>query len=360
MVYLYVFLSLVAILGVFCNGSILVSVIRYRILRKKHYALLVSLAVCDTLKILVIFCVIINFAIKDFKFCVITSCFGMLLIFVTTFHLAAESINRCLIIQFPYRYDDAISKERLAFAIFVLWFFPIFFEVVLPRFFYSNDWFESYTFQAHMFGCNTNELYGTDPYIIIVHAIFFGLPLLIMVISYGFMLHMAYKSAKQMRETQVRRRTRKSPAITETRFSNPIIAMVTSSYDTAAISSTNQGIEPIEHQTRTQSVASTAKKEFQRLMNNRKREIKASKTVVMIVFTFIACNAPTFSMTWTDMNSESSTSKSEARIFLIGLAFLQVFIDPIVYFLRLKDYKNARKTIKRVGTTMIRKTIRKL
>ncbi|XP_065647753.1 uncharacterized protein LOC105850126 isoform X4 [Hydra vulgaris] len=335
MVYLYVFLSLVAILGVFCNGSILVSVIRYRILRKKHYALLVSLAVCDTLKILVIFCVIINFAIKDFKFCVITSCFGMLLIFVTTFHLAAESINRCLIIQFPYRYDDAISKE-------------------------SNDWFESYTFQAHMFGCNTNELYGTDPYIIIVHAIFFGLPLLIMVISYGFMLHMAYKSAKQMRETQVRRRTRKSPAITETRFSNPIIAMVTSSYDTAAISSTNQGIEPIEHQTRTQSVASTAKKEFQRLMNNRKREIKASKTVVMIVFTFIACNAPTFSMTWTDMNSESSTSKSEARIFLIGLAFLQVFIDPIVYFLRLKDYKNARKTIKRVGTTMIRKTIRKL
>ena len=360
MVFLYVFLSLIALLGIFCNGSILVSVIRYRVLRKKHYALLVSLAVCDTLKIFVIISLIINFAIKDFKFCVVTSSFGMLLMFVTTLHLAAESLNRCLIIQFPYRYDDAISKERLAFGIFMLWFLPIFFEMFLPGFLYKKDWYNSFSFQAHMFGCKASGLNGADPYTIAIHAIFFGLPLLIMLVSYGFMLHMAYKSAQQLRETQVRKRTMKSPAITETRFSNPIIAMVTSSYDTAAISSTNQAIQPIEHKTRSQSVASTAKKELQRVMKNRKREIKASKTVVMIVFAFIACNAPTFSINWTDINSESSNSRSEIRLILIGLAFLQVFIDPVVYFLRLKDYKNARKTIRRVGTTMIRKTIRKL
>ncbi|XP_057290555.1 5-hydroxytryptamine receptor 1F-like [Hydractinia symbiolongicarpus] len=358
--------STIALAGIVCNVSILVSVIKYRILRKKPYSILVSLAVCDLFKVVVLVNLAIYSANDDlFNICAGTSTLGMALICTTTFHLAAESVNRCMLIVSPYRYARTVRKKHVAFIIMLLWLLPAIVTLLIPGCVFQEGWVNAMEFQSHMFGCqrvmrsNEDIFYKQnkdDDWIIAYHVLFFAFPLLVMVISYSLVLRVSYSTANDMRKTSVTSEVSSSHIVTESSYSNPIIDMVRSSFESVMIPPTIYIPEKIEHQPRGNSIAAKAAKEFRRLVKDRKREIKASKTVLIMICMFIICNAPIFSIAWIDVDKNAVNKL--VKLVLICLAFSQVFIDPIVYFARLKDYKKARKKCRKYGQSMVRKASR--
>ena len=364
--------GLIAIAGTICNGLIMISVIKYRILRKKSYTVVVSLAMCDMFKVVVILNLMIYSLIDDlYDVCVATSTLGVTLLCVTTFHLAAESINRCLIILHPFRYLQFMKKKYVALCVFFIWLMPCLITIAFPAISSKDSWIEALRFHSHMYGCiadfeddeedEDHSAVNGEVYVI-TYALMFALPLIIMIIAYVVILKIAYRNAGKMRNIKVSlEKELESHVITKTRYRGPIISMVASSYDTAAVSSTSENfVIPVEikHQPR----QSTSNKIYEKLLKNiknRKRELKASRTVLMIITAFIICNAPIFSVSWYDV-VHGKTTDMNIQYILTCFAFLQVIIDPVIYFLRLKDYKNARKKWKNVGQSMIRKTIRRI
>ena len=90
--YMTAYYTLIATVGLVFNPLILVSVHKYKTLRKKQYTILVSLAVCDLLKVVVIVNMIVYSLLENTqKLCESTSTLGTTLLFINTFHLAGES-----------------------------------------------------------------------------------------------------------------------------------------------------------------------------------------------------------------------------------------------------------------------------
>ena len=367
-------LVILAVVGLISNGLILTSVIKYKILRKKPYVVVVSLATCDLFKVAVLVNILIYSSNDDlYDVCVASSALGMTLLCVTTFHLAAESINRCLLIMYPYRYLQTMKKKYVAMCLFCIWTTPVLVTILLPSVTISNSWIHSLHFQSNMYGCHSGGNKGHNGtstssedniYVITSHIFIFALPLIIMLISYAFILKVAYENAAKLRNSQVlKQEEQKSHAVTKTKYGSPIIEMVSTSYDTLAASTTSENFAiPVEitHAERPSITACTIKmaESVKKNLKYRKHEIKASKTVLIVISAFIICNAPVFTVSWYDRHYARETTLIIRRI-LICLSFLQVIIDPVVYFLRLKDFKNARKKCKYVGQTVIRKTIRR-
>lgn len=358
-----IILIFIAIFGIIANGLILLSVIKYKVLRKKTYAFLLSLALCDTIKIAVIINIIIYTSLDRLGLsCARTSIFGITLSCVTTFHLAAESVNRCLIVIKPYNYIRMLKKKHIAIAICLLWMIPIAFCVATPLIWFRERWRDYLYFHANIFGCISEESsdfdINSEIYVIILHIVFFAIPLTLMLVCNGLVLKTSYTIAQKMREVEAVKTPKvTSPAIKKTTFSSPIIEMVSSSYSASVISEDLSIKDKIEHMgNRTMSIAN-ASRELKRQLKMRKHEIKSSKTVLIMLSAFIICNAPIFTVGW------FSPKDDEMMLMLVKafltLSQLQVFIDPMVYFLRLRDFKEARKRCKTISRTIIRKTIRR-
>ena len=355
--------SIIAALGFVSNILILYSIVKYRTLRKKTYFLLVSLAFCDLLKAVVLVNLVIYKSLRtSFASCIGTSTLGLTLVCITTTHLAAESVNRLILLIAPFKYAKMVTKKVIALVLFLIWFFPIFYVLAMPPIWLEGDWLGHTHFQTHMFGCSKNktmekitEYAGQEePYVIILHFSFFAIPLLIMVFSYSIVLQKSYKFAKVIRGNEVQKMNELKPTVDESPYSNPMIQMVTGCYDIAVISKPLSIPEKVEHKQRASSIIK-ATKEIKKLLRDRQREIRASKTIIIIVLAFVCCNAPIFFITWHDLKKVQVTDLN-VRQALAGLAFSQVFIDPMVYFLRLKDYKDIRRKCKRIGGSIARKT----
>ena len=151
-------LVFIALLGLLANGLILMSVLKYKVLRKRTYAFLVSLAVCDLLKIAVIVNIIIYSLLeKDGISCTLTSLFGVTLSCATTFHLAAESVNRCSIVVWPYKYIRILKKKHIVLALVLLWLIPIAICVAMPLIWFGEKWRGYLYFHVNIFGCINHE-----------------------------------------------------------------------------------------------------------------------------------------------------------------------------------------------------------
>lgn len=356
----------ITVLGIVANGSILVSILKYKILRKNNYAFLVSLALCDTLKIIVVLNMIVYLEVEAYHkmACMETSLLGFTLLCCTTFHLAAESIHRYLMVERPYKYARFVTgrtKHMLA-VVACLWVFPVIFGMVVPLSWFGKGWRKELYFHARMFGCR-DESPGSsrhdEAYIITMYVIFFAVPLLIMLLSYGHVLKTSYTVAKELRETEVRKKESGDVAVRKTTFSNPVIEMVRATYGASVLSEELSIKNKIEHQSeRTMSIAQ-AQISLMRKIKHRRRELKSSKTVLIMISAFIVCNAPIFTVVWLTDKSDGPKAVSLLRGFL-ALSQVQVFVNPLVYFLRLRDFKDARKKCKSVSSTIIRKTIRRL
>ena len=93
--YMTAYYTLIATIGLVFNTLILVSVHKYKTLRKKQYTILVSLAVCDLLKVVVIINMIVYSLVENTeKLCEYTSTLGTTLLFINTLHLAGKLFGR--------------------------------------------------------------------------------------------------------------------------------------------------------------------------------------------------------------------------------------------------------------------------
>ena len=354
----------IALLGIIANGSILLSILKYKTLRKNSYAFLVSLALCDTLKVIVVLNIIVYLEVGAYKklACMETSLLGFTLLCCTTFHLAAESIHRYLMVEQPYKYGRFVNgKKHILGVVAFLWLLPIIFGVMIPLFWFQKGWRKELDFHARMFGCmeDKTDVRHDEAYIITMYIIFFAVPLLIMLLSYGHVLKTSYSVARDLRENEVKKREPDEVAVRKTTFSNPIIEMVKATYSSSVLSEDLAIKNKIEHQSERSMSIAQAQVNLKRKIKHRKRELKSSKTVSIMISAFIVCNAPIFTVVWLTDQSDGPKAVSLLRGFL-ALSQIQVFVNPLVYFLRLKDFRDARKKCKNVGSTIIRKTIRRL
>ena len=99
----------------------------------------------------------------------------------------------------------------------------------------------------------------------------------------------------------------------------------------------------IKHQPN--SLVNRASIEVKRIVKARRMEINAAKTILLIILGFVICNTPIFAITWYDQDKHHHSSRLIVRKIFIGMAMLQVVIDPVVYFLRLKDFKRVLRQI---------------
>ena len=98
--------------------------------------------------------------------------------------------------------------------------------------------------------------------------------------------------------------------------------------------------------------------ELRRKLKARQKEIRAAKTVLIIFLSFVICNAPIFVTSWWSVKIGREKVDTKTKLVLLNLSFVQVMVNPLVYFFRLDDFKKARRKVKRYGTTIIRKSIR--
>ena len=356
----------IALLGIIANGFILLSILKYKILRKNSYAFLVSLALCDTLKVIVLLNIVVYLEVDGYKkmACMETSLLGFTLLCCTTFHLAAESIHRYLMVEQPYKYTRFVNgktKHILGVVAFI-WLLPVIFGVMVPLSWFKTNWRKELQFHARMFGCQEKQKYTRhdEVYIIMMYVIFFAIPLLIMLLSYGYVLKTSYSVACDLRETEVRKSNQPDEvAVRKTTFSNPVIEMVKATYGSSVLSEDLAIKNKIEHQSERSMSIAQAQMNLKRKLKHRKRELKSSKTVSIMISAFIICNAPIFTVVWLIDRSDSEKAVNLLRGFL-ALSQIQVFVNPLVYFLRLRDFKDARKKCKNVGSTIIRRTVRRL
>lgn len=82
-------------------------------------------------------------------------------------------------------------------------------------------------------------------------------------------------------------------------------------------------------------------------------EIRAAKTILLIIAAFVICNTPVFAVTWYDHGNEQQgpndndsvpSNDRSKRLFLLSVAMWQVCIDPMIYIVRLKDFKRIRQS----------------
>ena len=206
------------------NVGIITAPIIDGVLRRRRFAVIISLAVADLLKIVPLISEI-GFLSYQQETCRALASVGLYLICVTILHLVLESINRLVAIVRPLRYGELLTNKLLVSLLASLWFLPIL-GIILPLAVYNDvsDWEPS--FRVMMFNCDqfqdmperdnmTQEMAGFDEKILNVHyepasnsiivysaiitIVYFAIPLITMVVAYSVIFHISLKHIKQIK-----------------------------------------------------------------------------------------------------------------------------------------------------------------
>lgn len=208
----------ILVITAFLNGLILVAVCKNRsLLFKRRFAILISLAIADFLKIIPltiqVVAVILGPGSKGGR----TSCFyasttGLYLIIVTMIHLAVESINRLVSIVWSLRYE-LFTNSKLFIALFpVMWLFPCFGIVVLPYAIFDGNYNSYRALRMRMFSCTLDVLSeharttGSDFvwYAAFITVTFFAIPFIIMGVSYTVIFKISLKHITEIKRIEDR------------------------------------------------------------------------------------------------------------------------------------------------------------
>ena len=227
------YISLIICLGtlagnVILNVGILVAPFIDRTVRQKRFAVLISLAIVDLLKIIPLISEI-GFPSHQPKTCQAFASIGLYLICVTILHLVLESINRLVAIVRPLRYNELLTSKLFASLMAALWLLPII-GIILPLAINDDviDWIPS--LRALMFSCDqfydtptenqnmTQNLRDTDEernpiefrsvdesmiaYSAVITIVYFAIPLIIMVLAYSVIFNISLKHIRQIKSME--------------------------------------------------------------------------------------------------------------------------------------------------------------
>ena len=194
------FLILIALTNILGNSSVCIVVLKDRQLRTsvRNYAV-ASLAVSDLLVVHVItFHVLTSLNIgKEPDICrIMGKVFGSLL-YVSTLHLCALSLDRYVAIFYPLRYRFMVTPKRAVIILSVIWLLPVFSIVVIPAMTVGLQGFASFYGCVEVGSIAIND-FKNRIHIYVNVTILFFLPVLVMMVAYYRISKVAWYQANRV------------------------------------------------------------------------------------------------------------------------------------------------------------------
>ena len=209
----------ILVISSFLNGLVLIAVCKNRsLLFKRRFAILISLAIADFLKIIPltiqVAAVILGPGSKNGS----TACFyasttGLYLIIVTVAHLAVESINRLVSIVWPLRYELFTNSKFFIAHFPVMWFLPCVGIVFVPYAVFEGNYNSYRALRMRMFSCTLDVLSehvrtvdgGSFVwYASCITVIFFAIPFVVMGVSYTIIFKISLKHITEIKRIEDR------------------------------------------------------------------------------------------------------------------------------------------------------------
>ena len=107
-------------------------------------------------------------------------------------------------IAWPFKYYEIVTKKRLMFVLCTAWILPVL-VVIVPPFIFFNDYKTFALFKDRLYACTTRTFNGTYPeiqkyldYVLTVSVVFYGIPVLVIVISYTIILRISLHHIRQI------------------------------------------------------------------------------------------------------------------------------------------------------------------
>ena len=177
-----VFLLFQLLLSVFGNTLVCAAIIRFDHLRTLTNSFIFSLGITDFLAPFVrVFFIAVSMLRREWIFgciwCELSSVLGVFLCASSILHLCAISVERFIVIRWPLRQHILITKKRVALVLINIWIISL----LLSLFPYFG--IVKMTFNAELLDC---EIYWTESpgMAILLACVFFFLPFLLMSITY--------------------------------------------------------------------------------------------------------------------------------------------------------------------------------
>ncbi len=183
--YLYAsFLLIQLLLSVVGNILVCLAIVRFRHLRTLTNTFIFSLAVTDLLTpfVRVLYIAVSMFEAKWIFGCVwckLSSVLGVLLCASSIMHLCAISIERFIVIKWPLRHHQWISKPRVAFVITNIWIVAL----LLSLFPYFG--FVEHSFSLELLDCEISWTHKPEMALVLA-LFFFFFPFLVMSVTYYY------------------------------------------------------------------------------------------------------------------------------------------------------------------------------
>jgi len=290
----HVFLMGLTVTG---NSLICAAVYRFRALRTPSNFILSSLAILDLVMGVVFVKRIVLLALgRHYRLaCHATSELAFATTCLILLHLCLISVERLLAIKYPLRYPSIITKSRAIILLILTWFVGIFGTLVVPHIQgIELDGFGEIREDFHV-GSDPNhdvdarQFNLKKPYPIFLISLYFYLPFAIIVFSYGYIFKVSLEQRKRVR-----------------REANS----------------------------------------FKRISTRRRRniELKAVRTLGLVVGVFTLCFVPLFSGLVFQQFINNTQVKDILRIFSL-IASSSSCINPIVYTWGNLEFRKAFKII---------------
>lgn len=189
---------LMIIVSLFGNSLVIILIYKFERLRNITNTLLCSLAVSDLLSpIFRVTFIAISQLIGRWSFrcswCAASSQIGIFFCAASIAHLCVITLERYIKIVHPYRHNMWLSKRAAHVTVFIIWMISVGLAV-LPFIFKSKI---DLTFNQNLLYCEVNLV--RNPYLSIIMAmIFFAFPFLVMCIAYYHIFLVAHQQNKKM------------------------------------------------------------------------------------------------------------------------------------------------------------------
>lgn len=201
----HVFLMVTTVFG---NSMICAAVYKFRALRTPSNFILASLALSDILMGIVFFCRLVILTIgKHFNLaCHTTSELAFTDICLILLHLCIISVERLLAIKYPLRYPSIITKSRAIIILCTIWSVAILGTAIIPHL--QGHELEGISefreaFHICVIPARNVKLVGLHkPYMIFAISFYFYLPFFIIVFSYSYIFKVSIEQRKRMKHVQ--------------------------------------------------------------------------------------------------------------------------------------------------------------
>ena len=211
----FVSMYAVLILGTFFGNCLVIRAFsKFSNLRTASNSILVSLAIVDLLMVVVFILQAINILLPKalHKPCILRSTLTFSFNSIIILHLALISVERFIAVQFALRYRAIVTNRRALIASMAVWLWGILFSYVFPETLKENGFKTFDEFHVALTPCFFRLYNRKKPFILHSEAVkaylifllltLLVLPIAIIVISYSYIFNVARKQRRQVMQEE--------------------------------------------------------------------------------------------------------------------------------------------------------------